>query len=104
MPARLCRPRSRRFPVDRQRNFHREKIVAAPAFALAGAVLTFFGFMHGDAVGIGVMPTVAVACGRLWYSNTHPAVIWHWRRRRLASAICAAGFALRESLTSSGWA
>jgi len=60
--------------------------------------------MHGDAVGIAVTPTFAVACGRLWYSNTHPAVIWHWRRRRLASAVCAAGFALRESLTSSGWA
>ena len=25
----------------------------AAAFALAGAVLTFFGFMHGEAVGIG---------------------------------------------------
>ncbi len=28
---------------------------------LAGAVLTFFGFMHGQAVGIAVTPTVAVA-------------------------------------------
>jgi adenine/guanine/hypoxanthine permease len=37
----------------------------ASAFALAGAVLTFFGFMHGEAVGIGgglgVTPTVALA-------------------------------------------
>ena len=27
--------------------------IKAAAFALAGAVLTFFGFMHGEAVGIG---------------------------------------------------
>ena len=39
--------------------------VKASAFALAGAVLTFFGFMHGEAVGIGgglgVTPGVALA-------------------------------------------
>jgi AGZA family xanthine/uracil permease-like MFS transporter len=37
----------------------------AAAFALAGAVLTYFGFMHGEAVGIGgglgVTPSVALA-------------------------------------------
>src|SRR3978361_2317521 len=33
----------------------------ASAVALAGAVLTFFGFMHGEAVGIGVTPGVALA-------------------------------------------
>jgi AGZA family xanthine/uracil permease-like MFS transporter len=37
----------------------------ASAFALAGAVLTYFGFMHGPAVGIGggfgVTPSVALA-------------------------------------------
>jgi len=37
----------------------------AAAFALSGAVLTFFGFMHGPAVGIGnglgVTPSVALA-------------------------------------------
>jgi AGZA family xanthine/uracil permease-like MFS transporter len=38
-----------------------KKFVAASAFALAGAVLTFFGFMHGESVGIAVTPTVAVA-------------------------------------------
>jgi AGZA family xanthine/uracil permease-like MFS transporter len=38
-----------------------KKFVNASAFALAGAVLTFFGFMHGQAVGIAVTPTVAVA-------------------------------------------
>jgi AGZA family xanthine/uracil permease-like MFS transporter len=33
----------------------------AAAFALAGAVLTFFGFMHGEAVGLAVTPGVAFA-------------------------------------------
>lgn len=37
--------------------------VNAAAFALAGAVLTFFGFMHGKAVDIAMTPTVAVAYG-----------------------------------------
>jgi len=39
--------------------------VKASAFAFAGAVLTYFGFMHGEAVGVGgglgVTPTVALA-------------------------------------------
>ena len=38
---------------------------SASAFALAGAVLTYFGFMHGEAIGIGggfgVTPSVALA-------------------------------------------
>ena len=38
-----------------------KKFVNASAFALAGAVLTFFGLMHGEAVGIAVTPVVAVA-------------------------------------------
>ena len=51
----------------------------AAAFALAGAVLTFFGFMHGEAVGIGgglgVTPAVAlaylvVAGGLFWLSKS----------------------------------
>ncbi|HXW25093.1 MAG TPA: regulator [Xanthobacteraceae bacterium] len=41
------------------------KLAHAAAFAAAGAVLTYFGFMHGDAVGIGggigVTPSVALA-------------------------------------------
>jgi AGZA family xanthine/uracil permease-like MFS transporter len=41
------------------------EFVKASAFALAGAVLTYFGFMHGEAVGIGggfgVTPGVALA-------------------------------------------
>ena len=36
-------------------------MLAASAFAAAGAVLTFFGFMHGEFVGIAVTPSVAVA-------------------------------------------
>ncbi|MCS0493799.1 regulator [Ancylobacter sp. MQZ15Z-1] len=37
------------------------KFVHASAFALAGAVLTFFGFMHGEMVGIAVTPGVSLA-------------------------------------------
>jgi adenine/guanine/hypoxanthine permease len=33
----------------------------ASAFAAAGAALTFFGFMHGEQVGIAVTPSVAIA-------------------------------------------
>jgi AGZA family xanthine/uracil permease-like MFS transporter len=55
----------------------------AAAFALAGTVLTFFGFIHGaDGIGIGQSPTVAVAylavsailfyCAR--YAEFSPAV------------------------------
>jgi AGZA family xanthine/uracil permease-like MFS transporter len=33
----------------------------AAAFATAGGVLTFFGFMHGEAIGIGRTPMVALA-------------------------------------------
>ena len=42
------------FIIDR--NFNK-----ASAFALAGAVLTFFGFMHGEQIGIGQTPRVAVS-------------------------------------------
>jgi AGZA family xanthine/uracil permease-like MFS transporter len=42
------------FVIDR-------KFTEASAFALAGAVLTFFGFMHGSAIGFAVTPTVTVA-------------------------------------------
>ena len=33
----------------------------AAGFALAGAVLTFFGFMHGERIGFGQTPTVALS-------------------------------------------
>ncbi|HVI34776.1 MAG TPA: hypothetical protein VM684_00965 [Gaiellales bacterium] len=46
------------FVIDR-------KFMSAAAFALAGAVLTYFGFMHGEAIGIGhglgVTPGVTLA-------------------------------------------
>ena len=35
--------------------------VRAAAFAAAGAVLTFFGFMHGEAIGVGQSPLVALS-------------------------------------------
>lgn len=37
------------------------KFAKASAFAFASAVLTFFGFMHGEAIGFGQTPTVACA-------------------------------------------
>jgi AGZA family xanthine/uracil permease-like MFS transporter len=40
--------------IDRQ-------FVKAAAFSVAGAVLTFFGFMHSEAIGIGKTPLVALA-------------------------------------------
>ena len=38
-----------------------KKFMEASAFALTGALLTFFGFMHGESVGLAVTPTVAIA-------------------------------------------
>jgi AGZA family xanthine/uracil permease-like MFS transporter len=40
-----------------------KRFLAAAVSAAAGAVLTFFGFMHGESVGIAVTPTVAIAYG-----------------------------------------
>ncbi len=42
------------FLIDRQ-------FAKASAFALAAAAMTFFGFMHGEAIGIAQTPTVAFA-------------------------------------------
>jgi adenine/guanine/hypoxanthine permease len=39
--------------------------LAAAAFAAVGALLTFFGFMHGESVGIAVSPSVALAYGAI---------------------------------------
>jgi AGZA family xanthine/uracil permease-like MFS transporter len=39
-----------------ERNF-----IKASGFALTGAILTFFGFMHGEKIGIGETPVVAVS-------------------------------------------
>lgn len=57
------------------------KFINAAAFSLAGAVLTYFGFMHGDAIGIGggfgVTPGVALAylivAGFLFALSKQPA-------------------------------
>jgi AGZA family xanthine/uracil permease-like MFS transporter len=38
-----------------------KKYAEASYFSAAGAVLTFFGFMHGEAVGFAVTPVVALA-------------------------------------------
>jgi AGZA family xanthine/uracil permease-like MFS transporter len=40
--------------IDRQ-------LMKAAAFALTGAVLTFFGLMHGEAIGVGESPVVALS-------------------------------------------
>ena len=37
------------------------EFIKAAAFALAGAVLTFFGFMHGEQIGVGQTPLVAIS-------------------------------------------
>jgi AGZA family xanthine/uracil permease-like MFS transporter len=42
------------FVIERQ-------FMKASAFALTGAILTFFGFMHGEKIGIGQTPLVAVS-------------------------------------------
>ena len=42
------------FMIDRE-------FVKAAGFALAGAVLTFFGFMHSEAIGIAKTPMVAIS-------------------------------------------
>jgi adenine/guanine/hypoxanthine permease len=42
------------FIIERQ-------FMKSAAFALAGSVLTFFGFMHGEAIGIGQTPLVALS-------------------------------------------
>jgi AGZA family xanthine/uracil permease-like MFS transporter len=47
------------FVIERQ-------FVKAAAFALTGAVLTFFGFMHGEQIGIAQTPLVA--CGYLGFA------------------------------------
>ena len=56
-----------------------KKFLEASAFALAGAVLTFFGFMHGESVGLAVTPSVALAYALMaaflfWLSRAPAAV------------------------------
>ena len=51
----------------------------ASVFAAAGAALTFFGFMHGESVGIAVTPSVALAyamvAGFLFALGRYPAMV-----------------------------
>jgi AGZA family xanthine/uracil permease-like MFS transporter len=57
------------------------KFINASAFSLAGAVMTYFGFMHGEAVGVGnglgVTPSVTLAylivAGFLFAISKQPA-------------------------------
>ena len=42
------------FVIDR--NFSK-----AAVFSIAGSILSFFGFMHGEAIGIGQSPVVAMS-------------------------------------------
>jgi hypothetical protein len=61
------------------------KFVEASAFALSAALLTFFGFMHGESVGLAVTPTVAIAyrfgCERgLGGNYSHAAGVRPWGR------------------------
>jgi AGZA family xanthine/uracil permease-like MFS transporter len=63
--------------------------VKAAAFALAGAVLTFFGLIHGEAVGLAKSPAVAVSylavaailfgCARYAAVAARPAEMPHGR-------------------------
>ncbi len=61
------------------------EFIKATYFALAGAVLTFFGFMHGEAVGFAVTPGIALAyavvaaglygCARVAAQQPQPAPV-----------------------------
>ncbi|HSH93088.1 MAG TPA: regulator, partial [Roseimicrobium sp.] len=61
--------------------------IKAAGFAFAGAVLTFFGFMHGERIGIGQSPVVAVsyammavvflACAKFAVVAPKPAEVEH---------------------------
>jgi len=55
----------------------------AAGFAAVGSVLTFFGFMHGEAIGIGESPSVALA-----YLIV-AAVLYGCARQTLAKPIAA---------------
>jgi AGZA family xanthine/uracil permease-like MFS transporter len=73
------------------------KFVKAAGFAATGAVLTFFGFMHGEAIGIGESPVVAlsylmvaaalVGCAKFaTVSAAEPAAVEHHEVQLAAAA------------------
>ena len=63
----------------------------ASAFAFAGAVLTYFGFMHGEAVGIGggfgVTPGVALAYAVVAIGVPRGREVRHQHRQTFRSTI-----------------
>jgi AGZA family xanthine/uracil permease-like MFS transporter len=69
------------------------KFAEAAAFASAGAVLTFFGFMHGESVGIAVTPSVALAyaviAAFLYGLSRYPATRDEPAEKAIAAAVPA---------------
>jgi AGZA family xanthine/uracil permease-like MFS transporter len=69
----------------------------ASAFALAGGALTFFGLMHGEAIGIGQTPVVAISyftvAGLLFvcakFASTSPAPAAHEEHEHVHDALPA---------------
>jgi AGZA family xanthine/uracil permease-like MFS transporter len=62
----------------------------AAGFAVAGAVLTFFGFMHSEAIGFGKMPMVAI-------SYLGVALVLFWCAKTQSAAPVAAGSGAHET-------
>lgn len=75
-----------------RRLHYREGFTRAAAFALAGAVLTFFGFMHGEAVGIGsgLGVTPSITLGYLMVAGVLIASDRMVRSREPGSGLAAA--------------
>ena len=77
------------------------KFTKAAAFALVGAVLTFLGFMHGEAIGFGESPVVAAgylsvsailyACAK--YASTVPVAASHHEEEAAHGAVAAVAVA-----------
>ena len=76
------------------------KLVKAAGFTLAGAILTFFGLMHGSQVGIAQSPTVSasylvvtvllVACAKLAAPVAQPEISEHESEHRVEIHAAAA--------------
>lgn len=60
----------------------------AAGFALTGAVLTFFGFMHGEAIG--VAQSISVAVGYLLVAGVLYACAWQHQAARQSVAVADA--------------
>src|SRR5438128_2236234 len=68
-----------------------KKFAEAAAFALAGALLSFFGFMHGESVGLAVTPTVAIAYAIIAIFLSRSAAILSAVEPSEQKAVAAAG-------------